>query len=156
MLQRYLQTLLVIKTCRTKRSKRSLKLMYLECDIAESLSPLDLFLTFHFYRYVLQLLCALSGWGWWWLDRFGNSKHDVWWLKWKQESVAGIIEEAKSRSIPLVQDGVTFHIPRTSLVLNALPCFVFVSNGLLSHVWCTRFWTHMETSASIIIVYSVT
>jgi hypothetical protein len=57
-----------------------LKLMCLLCDISESMSPLDLFYTFHLYCHVLQLLIALAAWGFLWLCGFGYSKHDVWWL----------------------------------------------------------------------------
>lgn len=42
------------------------------------------------------------------------------WMEWKQECVAGIIEEAKSKNIPLVLDGVTFTF--ANLVCSKLHC----------------------------------
>lgn len=62
------------------------------------------------------------------------------WMNWKQECVAGIIEEAKSKNIPLVIDGVRTFTPCVS---DASYCSMFVRHELICAIFVCRmdyFW----------------
>lgn len=65
------------------------------------------------------------------MNSFGYMNH-VLWVNWKQECVAGIIEEAKSKNIPLVLDGVKFHaLSRHAFQMHCYG-YMFVRNDLIS------------------------